>query len=98
MNLYYTTFTNQNEAEHIGKTLVKEQLIKCMNILGEGKSVYEWQDKIEVTSEVYAILKSNLPLTKIEGRFCQLHSYDTPCIIELDIISASKAYAKWIEA
>jgi len=98
MKLYYATFANQEEAEHAGETLIKEKLIKCMNILGSGTSLYTWQESIEKSTEVYAILKSSLPLSAIESRFSELHSYDTPCLIEFDVNSVSHAFNQWIES
>ena len=41
----YITFSSKKEARFIGKILVKQNLVACVNILGEMISIFKWKGK-----------------------------------------------------
>ena len=93
----YITCRNVEEARQIGKSLVQDRLVACINILNNVESIYCWNDKIEEDTEVILIAKSNLSLyQEIEQRVKSLHSYTNPCIIYYKIDGGSKIYLDWI--
>ncbi|MFP4162527.1 MAG: divalent-cation tolerance protein CutA [Chitinispirillaceae bacterium] len=94
----YITTGNKDEALNIGRMLVQEQLVACVNILDPMTSVYRWEGKIVEESESVLIaktLKDNIP--SLVDRVKQLHSYSCPCIVILPITDGNKDYLQWIE-
>jgi periplasmic divalent cation tolerance protein len=51
-------------ADGIGRALVKERLVACVNIIPGMHSIYRWQGKIETATEVVLIVKSEPPSLK----------------------------------
>jgi periplasmic divalent cation tolerance protein len=97
--LIYVTASTLVEARSIGKKLVEERLAACVNILPKMHSIYRWKNKVESANEVVLIVKTrNSNYKKIESRVKQLHSYDVPCVIKLNVTAGSREYLKWIES
>ncbi len=81
----------------IGEKLVSENLISCVNIIPGITSIYRWQGKICSDNEVILFMKSRLSLfDKIDSRVQELHPYDVPEVISMDIDNASNPYHEWI--
>lgn len=77
--VYYVTAPNQEEAEKLSELLLKQRLIACCNIVKDVKSIYEWQGKVESSTEVLMIMKSRQSLLeKIIEAVTKNHSYDVP--------------------
>ncbi|MDP6924521.1 MAG: divalent-cation tolerance protein CutA [Candidatus Scalindua sp.] len=93
----YVTIGSVSEAKKIGRTLVKDKLIACSNIISPIHSIYSWQGKICDDKEALMILKTKKTLFKqIVKRVEELHSYDVPEIIAMPIIEGSSKYLSWI--
>jgi periplasmic divalent cation tolerance protein len=94
----FVTTSTIDEARKIGKTLVEERLIACVNILPQVESLFYWQEKICNEKEALMIIKTKKPLIDdIIKRVKSIHSYSIPEIIALPIISGSEDYIKWIK-
>lgn len=94
----YITASDQEEAEKIGETVVRERLAACANIIPNMRSVYWWNDRLEKSDETVLILKTTEENAEaIIRRVKELHSYENPCIVALPIIKGSREYLKWIK-
>lgn len=94
----YVVFANAEEAERIGRDVVEARLAACINILGPCRSIYRWQDAVETSDEVPAILKTTAEKTDaLVTRIGGLHSYDVPCIAVWPIEKLLLDYADWVE-
>jgi len=94
----YAVFASAEEAERIGRTVIEEKLAACINILGECRSIYRWEGKIESAEEVPAILKTHhWQVDELIERIAALHSYDVPCIAAWPIEKLHRGYADWVE-
>lgn len=92
------TAASAEEAEAIGTALVAENLAACINILGPITSIYRWQGEIEKGSETAFIAKTMTSrVTKLTERVKELHSYDCPCVISLNIDDGNPDFVKWIQ-
>lgn len=99
MILVYVTTKNAAEAKMIGRKLVAERLAACVNILPKMHSIYRWKNAIESTNETVLLVKTRKSnYKKVEARVKQLHSYDVPCVIKLNVTAGSREYLKWIES
>ncbi|MDE3269047.1 MAG: divalent-cation tolerance protein CutA [Pseudomonadota bacterium] len=95
--MLYCTCRDQKEAEHIAATLIEEKLIACANILPTHTSIYHWQGELQQESEVAMFLKTRASLfARVSERITALHSYDTCCILKLNIDDCNQAYGRWL--
>jgi periplasmic divalent cation tolerance protein len=95
----YATFADADEAERIGRTVVEERLAACINILAPCRSIYRWQDEVQDTTEVPAILKTTDEQAQtLITRIAELHSYDVPAVTVWPIDQLLASYADWVES
>ena len=93
-----TTTSNKKEAVKIVRSLLKERLIACANIVGPVSSLFWWQGKIDEENEFLVFMKSQKSLFKrLSERVTEIHSYDVPEIIALPIIEGSPPYLEWLK-
>ncbi|PHS79123.1 MAG: divalent-cation tolerance protein CutA [Rhodospirillaceae bacterium] len=93
----YVTAASTDEAKTIAKALVTERLVACANILGDIQSVYWWEGAVQEGTEVAMILKTRKSRVKqATRRIVELHSYECPCVVVLDIADGHPDYLKWI--
>ena len=97
--LVLTTTGSEQDARKIARELVERQLAACVNIIPRIHSIYRWQEKIEESEEYLLVIKTtaeNFPRTReaIE----ELHSYDLPECISIQIAEGSEAYLSWINS
>ena len=84
-------------AQAIAQQLVTEKLAACINILPNVISVYRWQDNVVSETEVQLLIKSKLEyFDLLNDRIKQLHPYDTPEVIALNIQQGDHQYLNWI--
>ena len=93
------TCPNNIVAQEIASQLVTEKLAACVNIIPEITSVYCWQEKIEQSKETQLIIKTTAEkFSLLSDKINQLHPYDVPEIIALNIQQGDSAYLNWISA
>lgn len=96
-SVIYITAGSLDEARKIGRALVDDRLAACANIFPI-TSIYRWHGKVEEGYEFGIFIKTRKSKIKeVEKRVKQLHSYDVPCVISLDIEAGSEDYLKWIK-
>jgi len=95
-SLVYITAGNMEEARKIGKKLVEERLVACVNLFPI-TSIFRWQGSIDEENEVAIIAKTKTGKVKnVEKRVKELHSYDVPCVVSFNIDEGLKDYLDWI--
>ena len=92
-----TTTSNEEEAKKIAKILIQDKLAACVQ-LKDIESLYNWDGKLCCERETLLSIKTKKELfSKVKSKILELHSYDTPEIIELDISNISEDYLKYIK-
>jgi periplasmic divalent cation tolerance protein len=87
-----------DEARRIGRALVEERLAACCNIVPRVESIYRWEGKVEEDLEALCIIKTRRELFgALRERVVELHGYDVPEVIALDVADGSRAYLEWLE-
>jgi periplasmic divalent cation tolerance protein len=98
IRLVLTTTANPEEAARLGGALVEERLAACATLIPGAQSIYRWQGKIESAMETLLLLKTGPEqLAALEARLHELHSYQTPEFLVLEVDAASKPYLDWLE-
>ena len=95
--LVISTAGSREQASRIAKALVEESLAACVNVTGPIQSVYRWQGKVESAEEFLMLIKTTS--SKSAGaiaRLRELHSYEVPEAIEVDITGGSADYLRWV--
>lgn len=99
LRFVYVTTKDRDEAKKIGSTIVEEKLAACANIIEGMESIYHWKGEIETSSESILILKTSYNnVGKMTRRIKELHSYEVPCVISLNIAEqeGNPDYLNWI--
>ncbi|MDV7338610.1 divalent-cation tolerance protein CutA [Terasakiella sp. A23] len=95
--LLYATCANEAEARAIGRTLVQERLVACVNILPTIQSLYWWNDEVQEDTETAFFAKATREnVDRIVTRIKEIHSYDCPAIITTNIENGNEGFLKWI--
>ena len=95
MIIIYITCKDETEAEKLGKKIVEEKLAACYNFFCIN-SGYPWQGKIQEDNEYVLLLKTKEEnYEKIKVKVKQMHSYEIPCILKLNV-EANKEYEDWL--
>lgn len=94
-----TTAGSQEEARKIAQVLVERKLAACVNIVPAIESVYRWQGKVESATEWLLLIKSEAAaFERLRDAIQELHSYDLPECIMLEISDGGAGYLEWIRA
>jgi periplasmic divalent cation tolerance protein len=93
-----STAGSEEEARKIAHTLVERGLAACVNIIPQIESIYRWQGKIEQSREWLLLIKTTAErFSAVRDAIRELHSYDLPECIALNIEDGSAEYLHWIE-
>ena len=91
------TTASEVEATTIGKTIVKQGLAACANILALKKSIFQWEGQIVEEQEYLIMMKSRSDLfDDLAMAVKRLHSYKVPEIVAVPIVQGSQDYLKWV--
>ncbi len=97
IHIIYMTFGNKEEARRIGKVLVEERLVACINIYDAINSLYIWDGALQDDQEISAIVKTTAAnVSAVIERVKALHSYDCPCIAALSLVGGNSEFLDWI--
>lgn len=99
LRLVYITTKDKQEARDIGKKLVKEELAACVNIIEGMEAIYRWEGEIVEDTETILIAKTPYHnVGDLTERVKELHSYDCPCIISLQLTEqeGNEEYQQWL--
>lgn len=96
-SIIYTTAKDEKEAKKLGRALIKERLVACVNLLPIS-SMYHWEGKVEENKEVGMLIKTRKRLVrKTIKRIKELHTYEVPCIVSFNLDKGNKEFLKWIK-
>ncbi|RKZ24129.1 divalent-cation tolerance protein CutA [bacterium] len=95
--LVYTTLPKRRKARSILKTLLKERLVACGNII-KIDSGYWWEGEVVEDREYVLILKTRKELyEKLEKKILELHPYEVPMIVAWEIDKGFEGYLRWVD-
>jgi periplasmic divalent cation tolerance protein len=93
-----TTTSSVEEGKKIAQALVERRLAACVNIIPKIESVYRWEGKIEEAKEVLLLIKTTeRAFARLRDAICELHSYQVPECISLNVDDGTAPYLQWIE-
>lgn len=93
-----TTLGNSEDADKIIDAVLGCKLAACMQTVNIN-SHYTWKGEVCHDQEVLVLFKTSWALyDELESKIRELHPYDTPEIIALDIEKGFKGYLDWIDS
>ncbi len=94
-----STVDSRPSAETIAQNLVGTRLASCVNILPGLQSVYRWKQEIHNDQEFLLIIKTRSDKTdEVIKRLVEIHPYELPEAIVLNIEDGYGPYLEWIRA
>jgi periplasmic divalent cation tolerance protein len=95
--LALATAAGEEQAVAIARALVEERLAACVNLIPNIRSIYRWRGAVEDDREWLLLIKTTAAqYKKMERRILEMHSYETPEVIELSIAGGSARYLRWL--
>ena len=92
-----TTAGSQEEARKIANALIERRLAACVNIVPQIESIYRWQGKVENAAECLLVIKTQASVfAQVRDAIRELHSYELPECLVLEITDGSTDYLSWI--
>jgi periplasmic divalent cation tolerance protein len=97
VRIVLTTIGAERDAVALARTLVDERLAACVNVLPKMISIYRWKGSVEQDHEHQIVIKTRSDrLPALEARLRQLHPYELPEFLVLDVAGGGAPYLKWI--
>ena len=94
-----TTAATIEEARSLGHTLIEERLVACATLIPAVEAIFQWQGKLESTIESGLRLKTGPDqLPALEDRLHELHTYQTPEFLVLNVEAGSHPYLEWLQS
>lgn len=92
-----TTVGLHQKAEELAHALVERRLAACVNIIGPIRSIYRWNGAVQNEQEYLLLIKTTADRTaSLEAAFTELHPFELPERVELDISGGSAEYLLWV--
>jgi periplasmic divalent cation tolerance protein len=93
------TVPDRVEALRIVRLLVEERLVACGNVLPGITSIFRWEDELREQTEHLLVLKSDMSrIPLLLSRIPEVHPYEVPEILVLEVESGHSPYLQWITA
>lgn len=97
--LVLTTCADAAVAARIARALVEERFAACVNRIAGVASTYRWQGALHDDAEVLLVIKTTRArFDALRARLLELHPYELPELIALDIAAGHAPYLDWIAA
>lgn len=96
--LVLTTYPDAAGAEALARTLVRERLAACVNVLPRMTSIYMWDDEEQRGEEHQLFIKTRSAVFEaLKARIDELHPYEVAEIIAVPVTHGLDAYLNWID-
>ena len=91
------TGPDREQLVRLGRALVEERLIACLNVVDRVTSVYRWEGEVCEEAEALGILKATTARSDaVERRIRELHPYDVPEVLFIPVAAGSEPYLDWV--
>jgi len=92
-----STCSDLAEAKKMSRAIIEKRLAACVNIFPV-HSIFRWKESIEESDEQLLVIKTSSTLFKKASECIKnLHSYEVPEIISIEMKQGSRPYLKWLK-
>ena len=93
-----TTVGSARDAERLAFALVERRLAACVNVVPGVVSHYRWRGELQRDQERLLVIKTRAErLPALGEALRELHPYELPELIALEITAGSEAYLSWLD-
>lgn len=97
VRVVFVTGPTADALESIGRVLVEEGLAACVNVIPGITSVYRWDGQTRAEPEALAMIKTTEGCVQAARlRVAELHPYELPEFVAVDVVEGSPAYLSWV--
>lgn len=97
IRIVLTTIGSETDALSLARALIDERLAACVNVLPEMLSIYRWKGSVDQDHEHQVVIKTTSDrLAALEARLRELHPYELPEFLVLDVPGGGAAYLAWV--
>jgi len=94
-----STAGSEAEALSLARALVDRRLAACVNVVPGVRSIYRWKGAVHDDAEWILVVKTRAErFEEVRRTIRELHSYEQPEVVRLDIAEGDEGYLRWIEA
>ena len=94
-----STVATAVDAERLARALVERRLAACVNVVPGVVSHYRYQGELHREQEQLLVIKTRAErMDALRAALAELHPYQVPELVALEITSGSDAYLKWLDA
>ena len=96
--LILSTTPDRETAAALARTLVEDKLAACVNLIPQVTAIYEWQGRLEESSEVLLLIKTTKHnYLAVESALRAQHPYELPEILAVPVDQGLPGYLDWVE-
>jgi periplasmic divalent cation tolerance protein len=97
--LAVTTVATREDGERLAAELVTRRLAACVNIMGNCRSMYVWNEALETADEYVLLIKTRESLfDALQNAVLASHPYAVPELIAIPIVKGFSGYLQWLQA
>jgi len=88
---------DKENALNIARALIVKSLAACVNVLPGSTSIFNWQGEIQEETESMLFIKTTQDMeAPVENLIQELHEYDMPEIISINIAGGADDFIDWV--
>ena len=92
------TCPTRSDAQGLAVALVEDRLAACAQVGGPINSVYWWEGEVDQAEEWTCVAKTTAKMyDRLEAKVHEVHTYENPEVIAVEITRGSKDYLTWIK-
>jgi periplasmic divalent cation tolerance protein len=96
--LILSTVPDRETGRRIARLLVEERWAACVSLVPGVESHYRWEGRLEQADECQLWIKTpRAGWEKLRDRLAQIHPYECPEIIAVEIVAIHAPYREWLE-
>ena len=86
------------DAERLARALVERRLAACVNVVPGVVSHYRYQGELHRDAEWLLVVKTRVErLAALRTALAELHPYELPELVALEITDGNQAYLEWLD-
>lgn len=97
VHVVLVTVPDAETGARLGRSLVEEGLVACVNVVPGLRSIYRWEGAVQDEAEVLLMMKIRADrLDTLTKRIRALHPYELPEVVALAVVGGSEDYLEWV--